>query len=52
MGPLLLLLLLAGLHQTLHCGDAADVDMNDSIDSRDALVILQFLAGLIGSLPP
>jgi hypothetical protein len=36
----------------LRCPDAADVNGSGRVDSVDAALILQFVAGLLGSLPP
>jgi hypothetical protein len=43
---------LARLVGSLPCRDAADVDLDGDVDQTDAHLILQFVTGLIPSLPP
>ncbi len=42
----------AGLDYTVPCPNGADVNYDGFIDSVDALIILQYVAGLVESLHP
>jgi len=42
----------AGLVTSLACLELADVNGDGRVDAIDAALILQFVAGLIDSLPP